>query len=124
MKSINPYNNQLVAEYNEMSDNEVASIVDATFEAWQSWKETSFAHRSELMMKAASVLRSQKKQLSELITIEMGKRIVEAEAEIEKCAWVCEYYAEKAENMLADEPIVTDAQKAWSYFSPLVRYWP
>jgi len=119
MQSINPYNNQLLAEYQEMSEQEVLSIIGSTFDAWQSWKETSFAYRSELMYKAASVLRDKKKELSELITLEMGKLIGEAEAEVEKCAWVCDYYAEHAETMLADEPIITDGQKSMAVFQPI-----
>jgi len=119
MQSINPYNNHLLAEYREMATQEVSSIIDSTFEAWQHWKETTFAYRSELMYKAASVLRSKKRALSELITLEMGKLIGEAEAEVEKCAWVCDYYAEHAEAMLADEPIATDGQKSMAVFQPI-----
>jgi succinate-semialdehyde dehydrogenase/glutarate-semialdehyde dehydrogenase len=119
MKSINPYNNQLLAEYTEMTLEEVSVIVDQVFEAWQSWKQKSFQYRAGLMFKAADVLRAQKKELAVLITSEMGKRIVEAEAEVEKCAWVCEYYAEHAETMLADEPIETDGQKSMAVFQPI-----
>jgi len=71
------------------------------------------------MLKAAAILRSKKKELSELITLEMGKLIVEAEGEVEKCAWVCEYYAEHAEAMLTDEPIITDGQKSMAIFQPI-----
>jgi succinate-semialdehyde dehydrogenase / glutarate-semialdehyde dehydrogenase len=119
MQSINPYNNQLLATYEEMTDKEVASIIDLNFLSWQSWKETLFSQRATLMNRAASVLRERKKELSELITLEMGKLIGEAEGEVEKCAWVCEYYAEKAEEMLADEPIVTDGQKSMAIFQPI-----
>jgi succinate-semialdehyde dehydrogenase/glutarate-semialdehyde dehydrogenase len=119
MQSINPYNNQLLAEYKEMTAPEVSAIIGQTFEAWQRWKETTFAYRSELMHLAASVLRSKKRELSELITLEMGKLIGEAEAEVEKCAWVCDYYAEHAEAMLADEPIATDGQKSMAVFQPI-----
>lgn len=119
MKSINPYNNQHIAEYTEMTTEEVSSVIDLNYRAWQSWKETTFSHRSELMLNAAKVLRNKKEELSMLITTEMGKRIAEAEAEVEKCAWVCEYYAENAEAMLADEPIVTDGQKSLAAFQPI-----
>lgn len=119
LQSINPYNNQLIAEYEEMSATEVSAIVNANYTDWESWKETSFAHRSQLMYRAATVLRSKKVELSRLITLEMGKRIAEAEAEIEKCAWVCDYYAEHAPEMLADEPLVTDGQKSMAIFQPI-----
>jgi succinate-semialdehyde dehydrogenase / glutarate-semialdehyde dehydrogenase len=119
MKSINPFNNELLADYREMSSEEVNSIIDKTYQSWLCWKNTSFAFRSDLMLKAAAILRSKKKELSELITLEMGKLIGEAEGEIEKCAWVCDYYAEQAETMLADEPIVTDGQKSMAVFQPI-----
>lgn len=119
MQSINPYNNELIAEYTEMSETEVQLVIETNFIAWQSWKLTSFADRSRLMKKAAKVLRDQKHKLSILITSEMGKRLSEAEAEIEKCAWVCDYYAEKTEAMLADEPIETDGQKSMAVFQPI-----
>ncbi|MBN2805812.1 MAG: aldehyde dehydrogenase family protein, partial [Prolixibacteraceae bacterium] len=119
MQSINPYNNQLLAEYTEMSADEVSVVVDSNYEAWQSWKQTSFAERSKLMLKAAAVLRSRKEVLGKLITLEMGKRIAEAEAEVEKCAWVCDYYAENAETMLADEAIETDGKRSMAVFQPI-----
>ena len=119
MKSINPYNNQLIAEYSEMTDEEVSAVIDLNYETWQTWKQTTFAHRSMLMYKAASILRKNKEELGKLITLEMGKRIVESVAEVEKCAWVCDYYAEYAEAMLADEPIVTDGQKSTVVFQPI-----
>ncbi|MDA3929719.1 MAG: NAD-dependent succinate-semialdehyde dehydrogenase [Prolixibacteraceae bacterium] len=119
MQSINPYNNQLIAEYTEMTLEETSAAVDLNYEAWQSWRNTSFKHRAKLMKKAAGVLRKNKSKLSKLITLEMGKRIAEAEAEVEKCAWVCEFYAEKAEVMLADEAIETDGQKSMAIFQPI-----
>jgi succinate-semialdehyde dehydrogenase/glutarate-semialdehyde dehydrogenase len=119
MQSINPYNNQLLSEYQEMTSEEVSTTIDQTFTAWQFWKETSFAHRSALMKNVASELRSKKEELSRLITLEMGKLIGEAEAEVEKCAWVCDYYAEHAQSMLADEPIITDGQKSMAVFQSI-----
>jgi succinate-semialdehyde dehydrogenase/glutarate-semialdehyde dehydrogenase len=119
MQSINPFNNQLLAEYQEISAHEVSTIVDQTYATWQCWKETSFAHRSAMMKNAAAILRLKKEELSRLITLEMGKLIGEAEAEVEKCAWVCDYYAEHAESMLADEPIITDGQKSMAVFQSI-----
>ncbi len=119
MKSINPFTNKLLATYTEMTAREVEILVEDNFQVWQSWKNTDFSERAALMQKAASVLRNSKTYLSELITAEMGKRIEESEAEIEKCAWVCEYYAQNAASMLADEPITTDGQKSFAAFEPL-----
>ena len=85
----------------------------------KSWKETSFGQRSKLMMNAADVLRRNKEDYSRLMTLEMGKPIAQSRAEVEKCAWVCEYYADNAEKFLADELIETDATKSFVSFQPL-----
>jgi acyl-CoA reductase-like NAD-dependent aldehyde dehydrogenase len=79
----------------------------------------SFAERAELLRAAAATLRAGQARWAALITAEMGKPIVEAEAEIEKCAWNCEYYAEHAAAFLADEPIATNARLSYVEFVPL-----
>lgn len=119
MKAINPTSEELIKEYEEYSDEEVAKIIDATHEAWLSWKKTSFEERAALMKKAASVLRKNKETYAERMTLEMGKPISQARAEIEKSAWVCEFYAENAEGMLKDEPAKSDGSKAFIRFQPL-----
>ncbi|HOO84820.1 MAG TPA: NAD-dependent succinate-semialdehyde dehydrogenase [Prolixibacteraceae bacterium] len=119
MQSINPYNNILIASYTEMTVEEAAYTVVLSCKAWHSWKLSSFGQRAAYLKNVAKILREQKTTLSKLITLEMGKRIVESEAEIEKCAWVCEFYAEKAEQMLADELIESDAQKSMAVFEPI-----
>ncbi|MDA3880454.1 MAG: NAD-dependent succinate-semialdehyde dehydrogenase [Prolixibacteraceae bacterium] len=119
MLSINPYNKQLIAEYTEFTAAETNAAIDASFKVWNDWKNTGFDFRAKLMHRAAGVLRENKSTLAKLITNEMGKRIAEAEAEVEKCAWVCDYYADNAPAMLADEPIETDAQKSMAVFQPI-----
>lgn len=119
MKSINPYSGKLIREYSIHSHDEVESILQKVQKEWESWKNTTFEQRSSLMFKAASILRNRKKELATLITEEMGKLIRESEAEIEKCAWVCEYYAENAERMLGNEFIETDATKSYITFLPI-----
>ncbi len=68
---------------------------------------------------SANVLREQSEELSKLMTEEMGKPIAQSRAEIEKCTWVCEYYAENAEKFLSDELIETDATKSFVSYQPL-----
>lgn len=119
MQSVNPYNNQLIATYPEMSGEEASIAVDLCYNAWQLWKKLSFEARAVYMSKAANVLRSKKDELSKLITLEMGKRIAESVAEIEKCAWVCEYYASNTENLLLPETIETDASHSEVVFQPI-----
>jgi len=102
-----------------MQPSEVNRILDLTNSAFEEWKETSFDHRSRLMMKAADVLRKNKEEYSKLMTLEMGKPISQSRAEVEKCVWVCEYYAENAEKFLTDELVETDASKSFITFQPL-----
>jgi len=119
IKSINPATEELIKSYNEMTLSEIESIISKTNSAFLEWKETDFSYRKSLMEKAADVLRNNKKKYAELMTIEMGKPIKQSYAEVEKCAWVCDYFAENAENFLKDEFIETDASKSFITFQPL-----
>ena len=119
IQSTNPVNLQVIKTYQTMQPSEIKEIIELTNNAFETWRETSFNHRSKLMMKAAETLRKNKEEYSKLMTIEMGKPITQSGAEVEKCAWVCEYYAENAEKFLADELIATDATKSIVSFQPL-----
>ncbi len=119
LQSINPANEELLKSYDEMSFEEVSSIIKKTHQTFLAWKETSFAERKLRMKNAASILRQNNKKYSELMTLEMGKPIKQSYAEVEKCAWVCEYYADNAEKFLMDKVIETDAEKSFVTFRPL-----
>jgi succinate-semialdehyde dehydrogenase/glutarate-semialdehyde dehydrogenase len=119
LTSIHPATNKLIKNYNEMTIEESSQIISLADEAFKSWNETTFTHRSELMNNAAKVLRVNFEEYSILMTMEMGKPIVQSRAEIEKCAWVCEYYAENAEKFLKDEIIKTEASKSFISYQPL-----
>ena len=119
LTSINPANNKLIKSYNEMTSEESSNIISLTNESFIKWKETSFKQRSELMKNAAKVLRENSEEYSVLMTLEMGKPIIQSRSEVEKCAWVCEYYADNAEKFLKDEIIKTDATKSFVSFQPL-----
>jgi len=119
LKSVNPANEKLIRSYPEMKIDEVEKIVSLVNDSFSEWKETNFSERSKLMLKAAAVLREQSEELSKLMTEEMGKPIAQSRAEIDKCAWVCEYYAENAKKFLSDEFIETDAAKSFVTYQPL-----
>lgn len=119
LKSINPSNSKEIKSYNEMSSEELFQIISSTDDAFTSWKKTAFSYRSELMKNAASVLRKNSEEYSVLMTMEMGKPIVQSIAEIEKCAWVCDYYAENGAYFLKDEIIKTEASKSFVSYQPL-----
>ncbi|WP_456443434.1 NAD-dependent succinate-semialdehyde dehydrogenase [Caldithrix abyssi] len=119
MKAVNPANNQLIKEYPEHEIAEVKRIINLAQEEFHAWRRVSFVQRAALMKNAAHVLRQKKEELAFLITQEMGKIIRESRAEVEKCAWVCDYYAENAERFLTAEIIETDASESYVSFEPL-----
>jgi succinate-semialdehyde dehydrogenase / glutarate-semialdehyde dehydrogenase len=119
MKSINPATGELLKEYQEHSDEEVKRILEECDTAFRRWRMTSFNERSALMSKAATVLRANKGRYARLMTEEMGKLLRESEAEVEKCALACDYYAQNAQEMLKDEEIATDASRSFASFEPL-----
>lgn len=119
IKSINPYNGKTLKSYTTHSEKEVVDALEKAKERFKEWKNVSFEKRKHLMLKAAEELRKNKKEYAETMTLEMGKPITQAIAEVEKCAWVCEYYAEQAENHLTSEKIETDAYKSYINYEPL-----
>lgn len=119
MKSIYPFDNSLIKNYDEMNNNEVDSILESSQSAFMDWKNVPINQRAALIKNAGAVLRNNIKQYSELMTLEMGKPIVQSRAEIEKCAWVCDYYAENAEKFLQNEIVQTDASLSFVSYQPL-----
>ena len=119
MRSINPSTGEFIKEYPPHSNDEAATIISQTQDTWSNWNQSGFQERSSLMHRTAVILREDKEALAQLMTLEMGKIISEARAEIEKCAWVCEYYAEKAEAFLADEVVETNASRSFVSYAPI-----
>jgi len=119
INSINPLNGQVLKSYQAHTSQEVSTIIDQTQEAWKKWKESSYSIRRNHLLAAAEILRSRKEELAILMALEMGKPLKGGRAEIEKCADVCEYYAQYAESFLQDELIQTDASKSYVSFQPL-----
>jgi succinate-semialdehyde dehydrogenase/glutarate-semialdehyde dehydrogenase len=119
LQSINPVNEDLIKEYEEHTNSEIDEIVKNSDKAFKEWQSFDYGKRAELLSKAGEILRNNIDQYSELMTREMGKPISGARAEVEKCAWVCDYYAENGESFLNDEIIETDAQKSFVTYEPL-----
>lgn len=118
IESLNPATGKLMKSYTEWSDEQVAQTIDEVHQTYLEWRATTFAQRKELMLKAANVLRTRKNEFALMMAREMGKPVTEGAGEIEKCALVCEYYAENAEQMLADETLESDAGKSYVAFRP------
>lgn len=119
MKSINPATQELIREYTEHPTQEVQRRLSLAENAFKTWRRASFDERASSMRRAAGVLRRKKDSLATLITREMGKPIAEAEAEIEKCAATCDFFAEKAETFLVSEIIESDASESYVRYEPL-----
>ena len=118
-RTLDPATEELVKTYPEHSWEETKSRAEKTKGAFADWRETSFETRRKLTQRLAALLRERKKEFSQVITQEMGKPITQAEAEIDKCAWGCEFYAERAESYLKEEIIPTDAGKSYVRYDPL-----
>ena len=119
MKSTNPVSGEVIRDYREHAAEEVEHIISDVHTAWLIWRETSFETRSGLMKNAAGLLLRKKEEFAQLMTMEMGKLFSESLAEIEKCAWVCDFYADQAAEMLRDEIIPTDASRSFVAFQPM-----
>jgi len=119
LQSINPATEEVLDTFEEFSSDRLDQALDRSVRAFDDWRHVSFDERSRLMRGAAGHLRGQKERLAGLITAEMGKPIVEAEAEIEKCAWNCEFYAENAKRFLASQRVDSNATESYVAFEPL-----
>ncbi|NLF63716.1 MAG: NAD-dependent succinate-semialdehyde dehydrogenase [Chloroflexi bacterium] len=117
--TIDPTTGETIRVYTELSPGEAALIVENADNAFHSWRRTSFDERAALMRQAASILRAGADEYARLMAEEMGKPVRDGRAEAEKCAWVCDYYAENAGRFLAPEYVETDAQESFVTFQPL-----
>ena len=118
-KSINPFTQQVVLEIKPHTDKEAVDVIQSAQNAFLAWKNVEVNDRAALVKGLAKNLSIRKRELAELITTEMGKVIGESEAEIEKCIWLCEYYAQHANDMLASHDIQSDATSSFVRFDPL-----
>lgn len=118
-KSINPYNNTIVGHYTAHTPTEITAMLDNSAAAFQKWRGVPLNERCNLLKKAGQILRDNVEEYATMITLEMGKPIKESRGEVNKCAWVCDYYADNAEAFLADEIIETDAQLSMVQHHPI-----
>lgn len=119
IKSINPATEQEIQSYSEMGKEEINRIIINADKSFDHWKRTSFSERADKMRAAGVILRKKKEILSILMTVEMGKPIIQSRSEIDKCALVCDYFAENAERFLQDEKVETEATNSFITYQPL-----
>jgi succinate-semialdehyde dehydrogenase/glutarate-semialdehyde dehydrogenase len=117
--SINPATGKTIKSYDETTPEQAAAAVAQAHETWRAWRTTSFAERAKPMKKTAEMLRKRKDELAKLMAVEMGKPLTQGAAEVEKCAWACDYYADNAEAHLAPDVIKTEGAKSYVAFEPL-----
>ncbi len=116
---INPATGEKVKEIPAWDASELETALAGVAAASPGWRATPMDERCTLMRKAAQVLRDNKDRYAEIITREMGKLINDARAEVEKCATVCDFYADNGPAFLADEAIESDAGKSYVAYLPL-----
>ena len=119
MQSINPVNGEVVKTYQKDSEATVNKKVDQAQAAFILWRNSIFKERAVLLKKTAAVLRKRQDELATLMALEMGKPLKNGLDEVEKCAGVCEYYAENGEKFLKDEFIATEATRSYVSYQPL-----
>jgi succinate-semialdehyde dehydrogenase/glutarate-semialdehyde dehydrogenase len=117
--TINPATGAELATYPVHSAEALEAAVEASAAAQRGWAATDLAQRGEVIAAAAAVLRRRSEELAQLITREMGKPLAESRAEVEKCAWGCDYYAENAAAFLTDEQVATSADRSWISYEPV-----
>jgi len=118
-ESINPANGKTLKVFDTWDDQQIEAALQQVADVTLRWSGTPLAERCDAIRRVAAVLRSRSEDLARIVTLEMGKLIKESRAEVEKCALVCDYYADHAAQFLADEPIETDAGSSYVAYQPI-----
>ncbi len=119
ISSVNPATGEVLQNFDSLDPQQLETKLARAVESFRAHRATSFADRTQKMLRAAEILESEKKIFARTMTLEMGKPIGAAISEAEKCAWVCRYYGENAEKHLADELVETNATKSFVRYQPL-----
>jgi len=119
LSSVNPATGETFARFEELSDAEMEQRLSRADTTFRAWRAVPIAERTRLMARAAEVLDAEKERFGRTMTLEMGKTLKAAIAEVEKCAWVCRYYAENGERFLADEEVKSGATRSFVRWLPM-----
>lgn len=119
MQSLNPYTGKVMQEFDILTWPELNNKTAAARKSFTVWRDVPVKERAAAVKRLADHLRADKLKYAELMTREMGKPIKDSLAEVEKCAWLSDYYAEHAERFLQPEHIPTEAKKSYIMFQPL-----
>src|SRR5574341_545149 len=119
IKTVSPVDGETIAEYREWVWRKVDRALLGADAAQREWRRTGFEERARCLKQAGEILRKSAEQYAELMATEMGKPLAQGKAEIEKCAWACDYYAENGASYLRPEAVATDAARSFVAFEPL-----
>ncbi len=119
IQTINPTTGEVLETFEPYSQQQINQALDQAHQAFLRWRTMTFAERAKHLHSVASHLRDNKAALARTAVLEMGKSITEAEAEVEKCAWNCDFFADNAERFLADEKVASNATESYVAFRPL-----
>jgi len=119
IRSVNPYNNQVLKTFEEFSDGQVDELVARAHATYRSWRETGFGERSEYLFRVAKEMQKRMQELAGLATLEMGKRIRESVGELKLSASIVEYYAANGEKFLQPQKIDARYGEAEIHYEPL-----
>src|SRR5213083_3259246 len=119
LSSINPSSGEVLESFEETAPAALERVLARAWQAFLGWRTRTFTERAARMREAARLLRAKKAEYARLMALEMGKPVTQGDAEVEKCAWGCDYYAEHAARFLAPEPRETDAARSYVRFDPL-----
>ena len=119
VQSVNPATEEVWPPSRNTLSDRIDEVLDQSVKSFRDWRDRPFAERSRLMHAAAAELRRDAERFALLITQEMGKPLAQSKAEIEKCAWCCDFFADNAEGFLADIPSPSSASESYVAFDPL-----
>lgn len=117
--SISPTTGETLRTFTALNDEQIQTKLQLAVDTFHSYRHTQLPDRARMMLRAGEILETEKLRFAKIMTAEMGKPIKAAIGEAEKCAWVCRYYAETAEQHLADQRVETNAKKSFVRFLPL-----
>ena len=119
LQSINPYTLETLTTHPALTAEELEAKIQLAQSSFLSWRESSFAHRREKLQKLGQHIGRHIEDYARLASLEMGKPVQESRAELKKCTWLCDFYAEKAIEFLQNETIGADAAQSWVSYEPL-----
>lgn len=119
IKSVNPATGEVIQTYTPHTPQEIAHQIRLASLCYDQWKTTDFSQRASYVRRIAAILHQRQKALASLMADEMGKVLKDGQAEIAKCIWACEYYADHAAAFLDDIPVITDGSSSYVTYDPL-----